>query len=834
MDALLNDLTYAARSLRKAPGFTVVAAFTIALAIGACTAVFSVVNGVLLRPLPYSQPDGLVLVWSELRTRHVMDFPLPIPDLRDLRDGTTVFAGLAGMTPPGRIALAGDGGEPEQVRFAGGTSNLFQVLQVPMALGRDFTEHDATPQPAQAPGGQAGAPPGPPPLPVIAIISHQLWQRRYGGDPSVVGRTIAFGNNRAEIVGVLPPRFELLMPPRTGIESDIDLWTALRLNYDTAARSTGALRVLGRLKPGVPLTQAQAEVDAVAATLREQHPSKKNVDLHMRVVGLHADLVRDVRPLVLALFGAVAFVLLIACANVANLLLVRAAARQREFVIRAAIGGSRARLARQLLTEAVVIAAIGGGAGVLLAQWGIDLLVSLAPPALPRASTIGVDASVLGFSVAATMITALLCGLVPAFRESRQDVGEIVRAGHPGLREGRRVRYAVVLVEVALSFALLAGSGLMMRSFLTLQEVDPGYETDHVLTFLRPAARPTPEQRATLIRQTEERLRAVPGVVAVGAANPLPLDGGTANIPWATEEAGSVDPSAFRQANLHFVTPGYFDAMQARLLEGRTFTDADNQPGPPAQKVVIDEMVAAQAFPAGSAVGRRLLVRSLNPGPNGPLNTPVEVIGVVAHQRHESLTSVGREGIFFVDAYVNFAVNRWALRTAGEPMALAPAVIAAMAEMDPRAPLAEVQPMSALVRRANGPTIFATTIIGLFAAVAVVLAAVGLYGVLSTTVRQRTPEIGLRIVCGAEPRRVLAMVLGEGLRLSVAGMTAGLLLATSLTGLIQSLLVEVSPTDPLTFAAISVLFLAIAAVSALVPARRAARVDPVVAIRQPS
>jgi len=834
MNAFINDLTFAVRTLRKSPGFTIVATLTIALGIGACTAVFSVVNGVLLRPLPYAEPGGLVLLWSELRTRNVMDFPMPIPDVRDLRDNTTAFEGIAGITPPGRIALAGDAGEPEQVRFAGGTTNLFQVMGVRMALGRDFIESDGTPQPAP-PDGQAaaGAPAGPPLLPIMAVISHGLWQRRYGSDPSILGRTIAFGNGRAEIVGVLPERFEMLMPPRTGIESDIDLWTALRLNYDTAARSTGAIRVIARLKPGVSLAQAQSEVDAVASTLREQFPSKKTADLHMRVVGMHTDLVRDVRPLVLALFGAVAFVLLIACANVANLLLVRAAARQREFVIRTAIGGSRGRLVRQLLTEAIVLAAIGGSAGVALGYAGVDLLAAMAPPALPRVASIAVDRTVLGFSIAATFATAILCGLIPALRESRQNVSDIVRAGNPGLRGGRRLRYGVVLAEVALSFALLVGSGLMMRSFMALQDVDPGYATDNVLTIFKAPARPVPEQRATLIQQTAERLRAIPGVVAVGAANPLPLDGGTANIPWATEERGSADPSAFRQANFHLVTPGYFEAMQSRLLSGRTFTEADNQLGPPSAKVVIDALLAAQAFPDGQAVGRTLLVRNLAPGPNAPTNLRVEVVGVVAHQRHESLTTEGREAIFFVDAFARFGVNRWVLRTTGDPAALVPAVTAAMAEIDPRAPIAEVQAMSALVQKANGATVFATMVVGLFAFVAVVLAAVGLYGVLSTTVRQRTAEIGMRMVCGAEPRGVAGMVLVEGLQLSLAGMLAGLALAGSLTGLLGTLLVGVTPTDPLTFAAISVLFLVIAAVSSMVPALRAARVDPVVAMRQP-
>jgi putative ABC transport system permease protein len=832
MDTFVKDVAYAARTLRKSPGFTTVAALTIALGIGACTAVFSVVNGVLLRPLPYTDPERLVLVWSELRTRNVLDFPMPIPDLRDVRQSATTIEGAAGMFAPGRIALSGDDGEAEQVRGVGATPNIFQVLGVRMALGRDFNDADGTPLPPPPPG--AAAQQQGPPVPQIAIISHQLWQRRYGSDPNIIGKVIGFGNGRAEIVGVLPQNFQLLFPPRTGIEPNIDIWTSLRLNFDTAARSTGALRVMARLKPGVSYEQAQTDFDRIAAALREAWPTKKNVDLHLRVVGMHKDIVSGVRPLVLALFGAVVFVLLIACANVANLLLVRAAARQREFVIRSAIGGARARLVRQVLTETLMLAALGGAGGVILGYAGVDLLAAMGPARLPRLADVQVDSTVLAFSLLATVLTAVVCGVVPALRASKQNVAEIVRASNPGLRAGRHFRYAVVLAEVALSFVLLAGSGLMMRSFLALQQVDAGYEYENVLTFFRPAALPSPEQRATFMRRVEERLRAVPGVTAVGAAQPFPLDGGNANIPYASEETGRTDPAAFRQANFHVVTPGYFEMIGARVISGRTFTGADNVQGPPAEKVVIDEMAAAQFYPRGDAVGRKLLIRNLFAGgaPNAPQNVAVEIIGVVAHQRHETLTEPGREGIFFVDAYTGFGVPRWGVRTSGDPAAVASAVAAAVREVDARVPISEVHPLRYYVEKANGPTRFAATMIGIFAAVAVALAAIGLYGVLSTTVRQRTAEIGMRMVCGAHPRGILRLVLGEGLRLSAVGMLLGLVIAFSLTNVIQSMLVSVTPTDPLTFVAISALFLVVVVTSALIPALRAARVDPVVAIRQ--
>lgn len=829
MSTLVNDLAYASRTLRKSPAFTVVAVFTIALGIAACTAVFSVVNGVLLRPLPYNDPSRLVLIWSELRTRNVMDFPMPIPDLRDVRESASTLDGAAGITGGGRVALGGDTGEPEQVRAAGATTNLFDVLGVRMHLGRAFVDADGVPLPVPNAQGAAQAAPQ---VPATAILSFRLWQRRFGGDPAVIGRIIGFGNGRAEIVGVLPADFELLFPPRTGIDPNIDIWTSMRLDFDTAARNAGVLRVVARMKPGVTLTQTQTELDGIAASLRDRFASKENVDLHLRAVGMHTDLVSGVRPLVWSLFGAVVFVLLIACANVANLLLVRAAARQREFVIRAAIGGGRGRLMRQMLTETLMLAGVGGVAGVALAYAAVDLLAAMAPAALPRINAVHVDGAVVAFSAGATLLTAVVCGLVPALRASRQNVAEVVRASNPGLRAGRRLRSAVVLAEVALSFVLLIGCGLMLRSFSALQNVDPGYDYENVLTFLRPAARPTPEERAAFMQQVAERLRALPGVVGVGAAGPFPLDGGAANIPWATEDAGSADPGAFRQANFHIVTPGYFEMLRTPVLAGRTFTAADNAPGH-AAKVVIDDMVAAQAFPDGDGVGRRLLIRNLfQGGPNAPENVPVEVIGIVAHQRHQTLMEPGREGMFFVEAYAGFGVARWGVRTTGDPMAAAAAVAAAVNEVDARVPLAEVQPMHALVEKANGPIRFAATLISLFAIVAVVLAAVGLYGVLTTTVRQRTAEIGMRMVCGAQPQGILRLVLADGLRLSALGMAIGLVLALSLTTVIQSLLVSVTPTDPATFVAITLLFFGVVIVSALIPALRAARVDPVVAIRQ--
>jgi putative ABC transport system permease protein len=831
VDSLWKDVVYALRGLRKQPGFAAIAVLTIALGIGACTAIFSVVNAVLLRPLPYADPGRLVLVWSELRARNVPDFPFPIPDVRDLRQETKTFEAVAGITPPGRVPIGGDAGEPEQIRVGGATTNLFRVLGARMLAGRDFVEEDGTPQPAPPPGAAPGAAPANP-LPTIAILSHGFFERRYGGDRSIVGRTIDFGNGRAEIVGVLAPDFELLFPPRTGITSNIDVWTALRLNFETAARNTGVLRVIARLKPGVSMPAALSDAEAIAASLRDKYPPKQNANLHFRVVPMHEDLVSEVRPSILALLGAVVFVLLIACATVANLLVVRAAARQRELVIRAAIGGSRSRLMRQMLVESLLLAGAGAALGLLLAQSGLDLLVSMAPARLPRVDAIRIDPIVLAFTAGAALATAIVCGIVPAVRASRPDIVDALRSGGrtPQLAGGRRLRYVVVVAEVALSFALLAGSGLMIRSFFALQRIDAGYTPEGVLTFTLPARAPRPEARAVFLQQATDRLRALPGVIGVSTSAPFPLDGGTANIPWATEEAGSADPSAFRQANFFTVRPDFFETMKTRLIAGRTFSDDDNRADAPA-RVVVDDLIASRAYPSQPAVGRKLLVRNLRGGPDAPVNVAVEIIGVVAHQRHESLSAPGREAIFFVDAFTGFGGGRWAVRTSGDPAALAPAIRAAIAEIDPRVPLSEVQPMTSLVDRAMAPVRFTTTLIGLFGGIAVALAAIGRYGVLSTIVRQRTPEIGMRLVFGAPRSTILRLVVGEGLKMSAVGVAAGLAAALALTRVVGSLMVGVSPTDPPTFLAITILFAAIALAAAWIPAYRASRLDPIAAIR---
>ena len=829
MDTLLKDLVYAARGLRKNPGFAAIATLTIALGIGACTAIFSVVNAVLLRPLPYPEAQRLVLIWGELRARNVNDWPFSPPDLRDLQLQTAdVFDEVAGMIPAGRVPLAAPGGEPEQIRVGGATPNLFRVLGARLLAGRDFVAEDGAPVPQLPNQAPAAAAP-----PVSAILSHAFWLRRFGGDQAIIGKDVELGNGRARIVGVLASGFELLLPPRVNIERAPEMWTAARINVETANRNNVVFRVIGRLKPGVPVERAQIQADRIAADLRQHFAIKQTAGLYFHVVPMYEDLVGDVRPAILSLMVAVAFVLLISCANVANLLVVRASGRSRELAVRAAIGASRGQLVRQMLAESLVIAALGTTLGLLLARSGIQLLLALGPKELPRLDAVAMDPAVLAFAVAAGLVTALVCGIVPALRASRTDVMEVLRAvggRSGGLRAGRRLRSGVVVTEVALSFILLIGAGLMLRSVAALSRVNPGYDPNHVLTFvLQSRARQAPD-RALFNQQVRERLLAIPGVSGATAATPLPLDGTLINGRWGTETAAA-DPSKFRQANFHGVLPGYFETLHTRLIAGRFFTEADNaidQTTDLPRQIIVDENLAALAFRGEPAVGKRLLLRITTPEAAW-----YEVIGVVAHQRHSSLATAGPEAIFVPNGHFGHGfASRWAVRTAGDPDQIVTAVRAAVAQVDARAPLAEVQPMTAFVDKAMAPIRFTTTLIGIFAAVALALAAVGLYGVLSTIVRQRTAEIGMRMVFGAPRASILNLVVGEGLKLSAAGIVLGLAGALAITRVMASMLVGVAPTDPLTFAAIVGLFALIAVTASWLPARRASRLDPMSAIRE--
>jgi predicted permease len=832
-----KDMVYAVRALRQHRGFALTAMLTLALGIGASTAIFSVVNAVLLRPLPYQDADRLVLIWGDMRARNVTDFPFSPANYQDLKNMNTVFQDVAAITP-GRMGFTVPGQEPEQVRFTGVTPNLLSVLGARIAIGRGFTEADAVapPQPPPPPPGQpapAPATPPPPPPPTMVILNHGYWQRRFGGDATVVGKSMELGGQDATIVGVLAPGFELLFPPNTNIEPNPDMLAAMRINFETAPRNNVFMRLIGRLKPGVSLGAANQDVERIAKDLNERFPIMKAADTHWRAEPMHEDLVKDVRPAIFALMGAVTFVLLIACANVANLLLVRAAARERELAIRAALGSSPWRIIRQLLSESLVLALGGALLGLALAWAGIKVLIALAPANLPRLDDVGIDPVVLAFATFAAIVAAALFGIIPAIRASRPDLADVLRASGrtPGLGGGRLLRNAVVTAEVALSFVLLVGGGLMVRSFIELSKTNPGFDTKGLLTFaVGQRGGLSDDEQASFVRNLRERLDALPGVSAVTAATPVPLDGVLMNSRWGKEDAVT-DATKFQQANLHIVAPGYFEAMGTRIIAGRTYTEADNRPDH--LGVVIDQTMAQKAFPGESAVGKRLYIRTRGQEPEW-----LEVIGVVEPQRHEALAVAGREAIFLPDGFFGHgAVGNWFVRMSCvegqpcDPNRLASAARQVVKELDPRLPVTSVRPMQAIVDRAMTPTRFALVLIGIFAGVAAVLACVGLYGVLSTAVRQRTAEIGVRLAFGATSRSIFGLVIGDGMKLTVLGLAVGLMAAFALTRTMESMLVGVKPTDLVTYVAIVVLFLVISAFACWVPARRAASLDPTNALR---
>jgi putative ABC transport system permease protein len=817
-----RDFAIGARSLRKNPAFTITAVLTLALGIGASTAIFSVTNAVLLRPLPYTSPQRLLVITSDFLKRDARDIPVVPGDLKDLRANTAHFTGIAGVSTT-RQALTGDDGKPEQVAIANVTTNLFSLLGVRIVEGRDFADEDGTPAPSG--GGLAAAEASP--APSIVILSHEFWRRRYGGDRSILNRTVNLGAGRALVVGVAEPGFELLFAPSHSVERKPDMYAALRLDWDNASRTDGILSLVGRLRDGATAAQAQSEVDAVASDLRGRFQLKETAGMHFRVEPMAADLVKDVKPALVALMWSGIFVLLIACANVASLMLVRASQRESEQAVRAALGGSSVVLARQALAESLLLSAIGALAGLALAAFGIRVLELVAPVGLPRFDTVSIDTTVLGFTLLLMLVATCALGVIPAFRASRPDLMSVLRpGGRVGARSaGRALRQGVVIAEVALAYALLVGCGLMLRSYVTLTRANAGYDPNGLLTFsIRNGRLKTPPEKAAYSQAVHDRLAAIPGVQAVTAAYPFPLDGNSANLRWGTD-AAAADPGKFQQGSARFVLPGYFEAMRTPVISGRTFTDADNVPG--AKVVVIDRLLAAKAFPGQPAVGKLLLSRFRTPEPES-----FDVIGVVEHQRHETLAHDGRETLYFSDGMIGYGfATRWALRTAGDPASLAPQVRAAVAAIDPMVPVAELKPMSDYVRRAQAPTRFALVCITAFAAIAAVLAAVGLYGTLATVVRQRTTEIGVRMAFGAPRERIFSLVVGRGLVLSGAGIVIGLLVALSLTRVMRSLLVGVEPTDPLTFVVISLVFAALATIACWIPARRAAALDPAGALR---
>jgi putative ABC transport system permease protein len=810
---LWRDLRFGLRMLRKSPGFTVVAALTLALGIGANTAIFSVVNGVLLRPLPYPEPERLVTVWERYAALNIEQNDPAAANYADWKAQSQSFDSLAMFSWVKGVNLSG-GGEPVRILSASVTANLFQALRVGPLLGRVFTAEEETPGRDQ-----------------VALLGYNLWKSRFGGDPAVVGKTIELDAQNCTVVGVMEPGF--VFPGGTGINPAADLWRPLALPaQEWQNRSWHDYQVIGRLKRGVSLDQARVEMDALQARIQKANPST-SAGTHCKLIALREQSVGGVRRSLLVLFGAAAFVLLIACANVANLSLARAAARQREFAIRTALGAGRWPIIRQSLVESTLLALVGAGLGALLAVWGTRALVASAGSQIaesaPGWNEIGVDLSVLGFTLVVAFSTGIIFGLAPAFQAARPDATAALKDGGRGLTAGlrrNRLRSALVVAEIALASVLLIGAGLLLQSFLKLQSVPPGFNPTRVLTFELglPKAR-FEEQlpRASLVERLCERLQALPGVEAAGATHNLPMSGGL-NLGFEIEGRPPLQPGQFQTAEVTSVTPDYLKAMQITMLAGRPFDKRDTRDAAPV--CLINEELAKRYFANENPIGKRM-VRLLNP------NTSWEIVGVYQGVRHHGLAEQARPGIFvsYTQRPVGFTVSL-ALSTTGDPLSLAGAASAAVREVDKDLPVTKLRTMESVVSSSIAQPRFRSLLLGLFGALAVALAAVGVYGVISFSVTQRTHEFGIRMALGAQTGDVLRLVAREGMLLVACGIGLGVVGALGLTRVIATLLFGVKPTDLMTFVAVVAVIGGIGLLACVIPARRATKVDPIEALRR--
>jgi putative ABC transport system permease protein len=815
MHTLLQDLRYATRALRRTPGFTLAAVLTLALGIGATTTIFTVVNGVLLRPLRYPGADRIVNIWNDFGVG-AQSLPAVSPlDFQDYQRRSRTFemfaAGSDGNVVGLRGNLSGDG-EPERVNVASVTANFFPLFGVTPAYGRNFLDAE------EAAGG-----------PHVAMLSDRLWRRRYGADPTIVGRTIQMDGVAFQVVGILPAGFRLALPAEAFLITDAELWTPLQFDYGHAPpRNFTFFTVFGRIRPGVTLAQAQAEMNAIALQFRKEFPEHAGTQVRIRAVPLQQDVVKGARPALMVLLGAVGLVLLIACANVAHLLLVRATVRENEFALRTALGASRRAVVRQLLTESAVLAFLGGGLGLAITTLALALLRALHPSNLPRLGEIDLDGGVLAFTGLTCLVTTLVFGLVPALQAAGKDPQRALQGGGRGGTAARRhrIRAALILGEVALSVILLVGAGLLVRSFIALQDVRPGFDPDDVLTFQLafPVSRyPNGAARRTFVREAERRLGELPGVKRVGFISKLPLTGSGALSPYAFDEATARNWESVT-ADGRQASSEYFAAMNTRLLAGRAFTWDDAVDKPPV--IIIDETLARQAWPGRSAVGRQLQL-----GPTGDPNNMAEVVGVVEHERLHDLTRAVRPLIFYPMGQQLPPVVDVVLETGLAPQSLAGAATSLVHEMDKDLAVTRVAPMSVYLSEGMAQARFSLLLMSTLGGIALLLAAVGIFGVIAYTVTQRTREFGIRLALGEDPRRTRRDVITRGMRLVVPSILVGLGASLLVTRFLAGLLYEVSPHDPLTLLGIAALLGAVALAACYLPARRATAVDPAIALR---
>jgi predicted permease len=821
MESFRQDVVFAVRQLRRSRGFALTVVMTLALGIGANTAIFSVVNGTMLMPLPYPEADRLVYVTAVVANAGISATHLADADFADLRERGRL-AELAALDETVVLPLT-DAQGSETVVISRTTANFFDVLGVPPLLGRAFRPEDGVPIPQGATR---------PPRPVI--VSHGLWQRRFGGDPDVIGRVIGVNNFPATIIGVMPAHFEMLLPAVSNIGSDIDLWWPIRWDHAAGSRQTtpglGA-RVVGRLHDGVTLQQMQEEARVVAGDLRAQFPFHRDMGVDFGVAPLHDGVVGTLRGTMVMFVGAVGFVLLIACANVANLLLARSAGRRTELAVRAALGADRRRIIRQVFTESALLSAMGAVAGVALAAVGINLLKALRPADLPRVDAIGLDPAVLLFSVGLAVLATLIYGIVPALQYSRGGaVGALGERAVTAGRGQRRVQSVLAVTEVALSIVLLTGAMLMVRSFRELQQMPLGFDMDRLVTLRTntiTSCRWTDGNRQCDLPQIEEdierRLAALPGVAAVGSGFPLPMNGVYDRVAQYAPDALRDDEGAKRDAFFRTVSPTYLPAMGIDLLAGRHFTRMDNDTLFPV--VIVDEELARRQWPGEDPVGKKLALF----GWSFDRRAAFEVIGVarfVPQWNHRG----PRPTVYVPRAFYRSIELSVAVRASGDPAAMVSSVRRELAAVHPDLPLEFVQ-MPDLISRAMAPTRFVLTLLSIFSVMALVLASIGLYGVLAYTVRQRTREIGIRIAFGAQGSNVVREIIRAGTAMALVGTALGLSGSAMLGGLLERHLFGVTAGDPFSFVATAALVLGVAVLASYVPARRAARVDPMVALR---
>jgi putative ABC transport system permease protein len=803
MQTLWQDLRYGARILLKSPGFTLIALFMLALGIGANTAIFSVVNSVLLRPLPYPNADRLMTIWEDHRAGNgpEREWTSP-PGFEDWRDQAKSFDHVVAFQN-WQPTLTGQG-EPERLAGAQVSHDTFSMLGVAPALGRSFRQEE----------DQRGTE-------SVVIISHGLWRKSFGADPSLVGRRILLNGESPVVIGIMPAGFKF------PIITDADIWRPIQPVLGTGCqRGCITIRVMARLQPDRTEAQARAELNAIAARIEGQFPDT-NTKVGVTLVPLQEFLVGPVKTQMMALLVAVAFVLLIACANVANLLLARSAVREKEIAIRASLGASQWRIARQLLSESILLAVIGGVAGLLLSYWLVYLVVSFSPPGTPRIDEVGIDRRALGYTMAIAVLTGLLFGAAPVWQLFKADLNQSLRdsgKGTQGARSGRRALSALVVAETALALMLLVGAGLLIRSFIQLQRVDPGFNPRNVLTAivtLPQTVYPGRDQIASFYSQLLERVRALPGVQSAAVVSSLPLAGFDSDAGFVIEGRPAPEPNQRPVAWISSASSGYFSTMGMRLIAGREFTERDHENAP--KVVMISEAAARRHFPKGDVVGKRI--------GNGRPDGWREIVGVTADVKHFGLNQDARVSMFFPDRQQPSRRMFIILRTAADPLSLSPALRGAVAAMDKDLAVSSISPMEEITAQSIGQERFTLLLLGLFSALALLLATAGIYGVMSYAVAQQTHEIGIRVAIGAQNRDVVRMVITQGMVLVLAGVGIGLASALALTRLIRGLLFNVSSTDPVTFAGVSALLALVALIACYLPAKRAAKVDPMVALR---